>query len=93
MSLKNSLFPILTNKQLGKITKAIVDIGIDLSGAEQATPEKKEQRLAICRQNKCRNYMRNEIDLEVCSLQNGGCGCFLDSKTGLENQSCPLQYW
>jgi hypothetical protein len=93
MSFKKSLFPILTDTQLGKVTKAIVDIGIGLSGAEQATPEKKEERLAICRQNKCGNYMRNETDLEVCSLVNGGCGCFLDSKTGLENQTCPRQYW
>lgn len=62
-------------------------------GVKFASQEKFENRIAICRSNKCGEYKQplKMQFLEKCKA----CGCFLQSKNRIEEDfiSCPKGYW
>ncbi len=86
------LLEIATQTKLAYFTKPIVHAFCEIV-YEKAPEETVQQRIAICRQNKCGCYLKTIDNNEVCGLKNGGCGCFLDLKTGTANESCPKKYW
>jgi hypothetical protein len=58
----------------------------------RATPQEGQRRMTICRQ--CPEIRTHRVPvtraiIEQCSV----CKCFLDLKTKLENQHCPLGKW
>ena len=52
-----------------------------------ASPELKATRLSVC-QGGCDYY-----DLGQVRCKAAGCGCFLEAKTGLATERCPLGKW
>lgn len=57
-----------------------------LNKVEHVTDAQQAHRLEICRQ--C-PYIRKRVGVERCSL----CGCFLQVKTRLKDEYCPIEKW
>ncbi len=76
-------------KELRKLFWQII-IG---KGVKFASQEKFNDRLSICRSNKCGEYKKTlgVKFLEKCNA----CGCFLQSKNRIEEDfiKCPKGYW
>lgn len=87
-----NIIELLTHTSLSKITKPIVKAVTD-TVFDPANEALQAERIGICRSNKCATFEVSPQGNEVCSLKNGGCGCFLDLKTGLKNEKCPKGYW
>lgn len=54
-----------------------------VGGFNRATPEERDARLAICRE--CDRYDAEQVRCRVC-------GCYLNEKTWLASESCPLPH-
>ena len=53
--------------------------------------EVSEERMTICKA--CPVSYKNGVHTDWCKRDNGGCGCFLPSKTRVKDEKCPKGKW
>lgn len=64
--------------------ETVSDQSLTLAGIKVASAEVKKQRIEIC--NTCEHLFRLT---RTCKK----CGCFVEAKTKIESQHCPINKW
>ena len=67
---------------LPKTLKELGVAGIDIALGRTVSPAKASERLSMCKD--CEYYNGSR-----CKL----CGCFMQTKVGLKNSTCPIHKW